>query len=123
MLILHYELILVIHFLVQTVDEVSVNLFLHIAHGILLLGILLDFRNPGTACLDVVLVDAVGILQGNLGDVVVVADHLVGPCPLIFAIVGINLLEAADELLDGFYGAILQVSDDALFLANRTQES
>ena len=67
--------------------------------------------------------DAVGILQGNLGDVVVVADHLVGPCPLVFAIVGINLLEAADELLDGFDGSILQVGDDAVFLAYRQEES
>ena len=39
-------LILVIHFLVQTVHEVSVNLFLNVSHGILLLCILLDFCYP-----------------------------------------------------------------------------
>ncbi len=76
-----------------------------------------DFRYPGAACPDIVFVYAVGIFQRNLRDAVVIADHSVGPCPLIFAIVGIDFLEALEQLLDGLDVAFLHILNDALFLS------
>lgn len=83
---------------------------------VLALLLTLSVGAAGTAGFDVVLVNAVGIFERNLANAVVIADHLVSPCPLVLAVVGIDIFESLDEFLDGLDVSIFQVVDDSLFL-------
>ena len=40
----------------------------------------------------------VGIFECDVTDAVVIADHLVGPCPLVVAIVGIDFFKPVEQL-------------------------
>ena len=117
------QLILVVNFMIELVDEVVEHLILHIAHGVFLLGILADLTDPDTTSHDIVLADPLSILLSNLIQTIVVKNHLVCPCPLVFTVVVIDLLKAVDDSLNGLQGTILDIIDQTSLFTLRQQQS
>ena len=72
--------------MIQFLQEVIEDLLLHIAHSELLLSILADFGNPGTAGTHIVLTDTSAGSLVNLRQMVVVQYELVRPRPAVVAV-------------------------------------
>ena len=110
-------LVLVVNLVVEFGEEVFVNVLFDVAHLEFFFGILADLGNPGTAGSDVVLTNA---LTGGLvefSELLVVQNHLVAPCPAIIAVVVVNLNKAVEYIVDIVDVAILDILNQALFLA------
>lgn len=114
---------LVVHLVVELVDKLLIDLTLHVAHGVFLLGILFDLGHPGATRLHVVVLDAAVVLLRDLLDAVVVEDEAVGPGPLIDAVVAMNLLKPLDDVVDRVERTVLDVLDEAVLLRGGEQES
>ena len=109
--------------MIQLRDEVVEDILIDITHCKLLLGILANLGNPGATGLDIVLTDA---LYGSLVDffeTIVVENQLVGPCPLVFAVVVVDLIETAEYLMDALNRPVLDILEQALLLAGRQQQT
>ena len=104
-------------------DEVVEDILFYVAHSKLLLCVLAYFGNPRTTCHNVVLADAFHSLAVEFLNVIVVHDELVGPSPLIFAVVVVDVVEAVQYVLYAFNSSALDVVEESQFLALWQEES
>ena len=81
-------------------DEVIKYMLFDVSHGVFFLGIFTDFRDPSTSGMYVILMNSLNICISNLCKVIVVENQLISPCPLIFAIIAINLFETVCYFLN-----------------------
>ena len=81
----------------------------NVSHGIFFLGILAYFGNPCATCLYVIVVDLFGCGFGNFVHVVVIAYHVIGPRPLIVAIMAVDFLKSVDDVLNRLNISLLDV--------------
>ena len=66
--------------------------------------------------MDVVVVNVVGMLEGNLGNGVVMGDDFVSGCGVVVGVVGMDILEWVDELVDGVDVWMFEVVDDCVLV-------
>ena len=116
-------LLFVVYFMVELGDEVVEDFLLDVTHLEFLLGILADFGYPGTTGADIVLTDALHGLLRQFVNLVIVENHLVGPCPLVFTVVAVDVVETIQHLLNALDASTLDIVDEPLFLTGRQQQS
>lgn len=109
--------------MVELGDEVLKNLRVHVAHFVFFLSIFAYLRDPCAAGLDIILSNCCHVLRSELLQVIIVEDQAVGPCPLILAVMVVDVLETVEDIVDGVKAAVFDVTDDTLLLAVGEQES
>ena len=113
----------IIYFVVELLHKVMIDLFFHIAHGELLVGILADFGNPCAAGFDVVLTDVQDGILVEFLQLVLVENELIAPCPAIVAVVVVDFVKAAEHLLNVVDVSFDNVGSKPFFLAFRQQKT
>ena len=109
--------------MIELLYELIEHFLVHITHRILLLRILANLCNPGSAGLHIVLANTLTGSCIKLLQVVVVQNHLVAPCPTVVTVVIVDLREAIKHLLDIVDGTALDVFNESLLLTLRQQQS
>ena len=109
--------------MIKFLQEVIEDLFLHITHGILLLGILADLGDPGTTGFHIILVNPFTGCGIQFLELVVVKNHLVAPSPTVVTVTVMDIGKAVEHLLDIVDYTTLDVLNQPLFLALRQEQT